>query len=159
MTDLELETETTSLRLERTFDAPVEDVFDAWTNPEVLRRWWNANPSWAPPSIELDLRPGGAYRFSMRDTESGEMHTVVGEYREVQRPQRLVYSWAWEGTGPYAGHESLVTVDFRAEGERTTVVLEHARLRDAQSREAHGHGWNAVLDKLAAEVFGSARTS
>jgi uncharacterized protein YndB with AHSA1/START domain len=144
--------ETAGLRVERTYDATPEAVFDAWTSPEVLRRWWKADPAWTVPQIEVDLRVGGAYRFAMEDPASGERHVVVGEYREVRRPERLVYTWAWEGTGPYAGHESLVTVEFRAAGARTTVVVEHVALRDETSRASHAHGWNAVLESLAGEL-------
>jgi len=146
MSHLDLDAQT--VRLERTYDAPAAAVFDAWTNPEVLRRWWKADPAYDPAQVELDLRVGGGYRLSMHDPRSGETLTVFGEYRVVQPPERLVYSWTWEGTGPYAGHESLVTVDFRAEGERTTVVIEHAGLLDDPSRTAHGHGWRGVLDSL-----------
>jgi uncharacterized protein YndB with AHSA1/START domain len=147
-----LDLDATTLRLERTFDAAPEAVFDAWTNPEVLRRWWSANPAWSVPDIELELREGGAYRFSMHDPDAGATHTVFGVYREIRRPRRLVYSWAWEGTGPYAGHESLVTVDFHPAGDGTTVVIEHGGLLDERSREAHGHGWNGVLDSFARAI-------
>jgi uncharacterized protein YndB with AHSA1/START domain len=139
---------TASVRLERTYDASRDAVFAAWTNPDVLRRWWKADPSWTQPSVELDLRVGGGYRLSMQDPASGEVHTVFGEYREVRPPERLVYTWTWEGSGPYAGHESLVAVQFRAEGDRTTVVIEHSALLDERSRQAHAHGWSGVLDSF-----------
>ena len=145
---------TDTLRVERTYDASPEAVFDAWTNPEVLRRWWKTDESGTVEVSDVDLRVGGAYRLSMRDAD-GEDHTVFGEYREVDRPRRLVYSWTWEGTGPTAGHESLVAVTFDGHdgGARTTVVIEHSNLMNDASRERHGHGWNAVLDSLAREVF------
>jgi len=145
----EVDVDTATVRLQRTYDAPPEAVFDAWTNPEVLRRWWKADSAWTVPIAEIDLRVGGGYRLSVDDPESGENHTVVGEYREVERPSRLVYSWTWEGTGRYAGHESLVAVDFRADGDCTTVLIEHTGLLDTQSCEAHARGWNGVLDSLA----------
>ena len=85
-----------ALRMERRFEAAPEDVFDAWTNPEVLRRWWAAAPGWETPSAEVDLRAGGRYRLTMRDPEAGAEHTVGGEYVEVRRPDRLTYTWAWE---------------------------------------------------------------
>ena len=119
----------TSLRLQRTYDAPAEDVFDAWTNPEVLRRWWKANPAWITPVAEVDLRVGGRYRISMEDPESGKKYTAGGEYSEMSRPNRLVYSWQWEQENGELGHSSTVAVDFRGEGEQTTVVLEHTGLR------------------------------
>jgi uncharacterized protein YndB with AHSA1/START domain len=141
-----------TLRLERTFEATAEEVFDAWTNPEVLRRWWISEESWRTPIAEVDLREGGRYRLSMEDPSTGESHTVLGEYQLVKRPELLVYSWCWEldagGTGPV----STVTVEFHPEGERTTVVLIHQGLEDEESRARHGQGWSACLDSLGREL-------
>jgi uncharacterized protein YndB with AHSA1/START domain len=145
-------TDSTTLRLQRTFDAPAEDVFDAWTNPEVLRRWWAADPGWRTPVAEVDLRVGGGYRLSMQ-AAGGALHTVLGEYREISRPQRLVYSWAWELDDGQAGHVSTVTVQFLERDGRTTVVLEHSELESPESRDRHGHGWGACLDLLGARVL------
>ncbi len=144
---------TSVVRIEHSFTASPEEVFDAWTNPEVLRRWWSAGPGITSPGCDVDLRVGGRYVLRMHDERSGELHVVAGEYREVERPRRLVYTWAWEG-GPNPGHESVVTVEFRADGERTTVVLEHAGLPDDGSRVRHGEGWRAAFDSLAHAVFG-----
>jgi uncharacterized protein YndB with AHSA1/START domain len=149
--------DSTTLRLERTFDAPAQDVFDAWTNPEVLRRWWVANPTWRTPVADVDLRVGGSYRLSMEDPDAGTVHTVRGEYREVCPPERLVYSWCWEEDEGRTGHVSTVTVDFLAEGERTMVVLEHSGLESPESRERHGHGWQGCLEVLATRVFAGSR--
>jgi uncharacterized protein YndB with AHSA1/START domain len=143
----------TSLRLERTYDAPPEEVFNAWTNPEVLRRWWAVDPEGSTPIAEVDLRVGGQYRLSMEDP-SGTRHTVGGEYREVSPPQRLVYSWCWEQDNGQPGHVSTVTVEFQADGERTNLVLEHTGLASAESRDQHAHGWNACLEILQSRVFG-----
>ncbi len=138
----------TELRLERTFDAPAEDVFDAWTNPEVLRRWWAADPSWVTPVVEVDLRVGGRYRLSMEDPATGTTHTVAGEYHEIRRPARLVYSWRWERAEEQPDDTSTVTVEFLAQGERTKVVLEHAGLASPQSREGHRKGWLGCFECL-----------
>jgi uncharacterized protein YndB with AHSA1/START domain len=148
----ELDT-TTSLRLERTFEAPAEEVFDAWTNPEVLRRWWAANPGWRTPLAEVDLRVGGSYRLSMEDPATGTVHTVGGEYREVRRPDRLVYSWCWEQEGVPAAEVSTVTVEFREDRGCTTVVLEHTDLPSPTSRDQHRHGWEGCLESLGARVL------
>jgi glutathione S-transferase len=153
-----VDVDTGTVRVERTFEAPAEAVFDAWTNPEVLRRWWTANPAWEPADAEIDLRVGGGYRLAIRDPEAEEDHVVVGTYREISRPQRLVYSWAWEGTGPYAGHESEVAVTFQEDPPgRTTVVIEHAGLLDDTSRANHARGWNGVLDSFARSGIPAAR--
>jgi len=144
----EIDVDTGTVRLERTYAAPVEAVFDAWTNPEVMRRWWKADPE-QEVTIAADVRVGGDYRLGIRRPDGEEM-AVRGTYREVSRPDRLVYSWAWEGTGPYADHESEVAVTFREdEAGRTTVVIEHAGLLDESSRANHARGWNGVLDSFA----------
>jgi uncharacterized protein YndB with AHSA1/START domain len=143
----------TSLRLERTYDATPEEVFDAWTNPEVLRRWWAAAPTWRAPVAEVDLRVGGGYRLSMEDPETGAVHTVTGKYNEVRRPERLQYSWQWEEAGGEAGHVSTVTVDFLASGAGTTVVLEHHGLATPESAERHRHGWTGCMENLSTRVF------
>jgi uncharacterized protein YndB with AHSA1/START domain len=146
----------TSLHLERTYDATAEEVFDAWTNPEVLRRWWAAAPTWRTPVAEVDLRVGGSYRISMEDPETGAVHTVGGEYREVRRPERLAYSWCWEQGGGGTGHVSTVTVDFLDEGGRTTVVLEHIGLATPESCEQHRHGWRGCMESLQTRIFATA---
>jgi uncharacterized protein YndB with AHSA1/START domain len=146
----------TSLRIERTYDASAEEVFDAWTSPEVLRRWWRPNPAWVTPLAEVDLRVGGRYRISMEDPETGTRHTARGEYSEVSRPRRLAYSWQWEQDDGQPGHASAVTVDFHADGERTNVVLEHSGLESSQSRDSHTHGWTGILEILQAHLFENA---
>jgi uncharacterized protein YndB with AHSA1/START domain len=140
---------TAALRLERTFAATAEEVFDAWTNPEVLERWWAAAPTWTSPGCEVDLRPGGRYRLSMRDDANGRTHVVGGEFREVDRPRRLVYTWRWEG----APDESVVTVEFQTAGDTTTVVIEHSGLPAEAARAEHERGWNGTLDNLARRVL------
>ena len=145
-------TQQIELKLERTFDAGAERVFDAWIDPELLRRWWAAGPDWSCSRAEVDARPGGRYRLSMSNPASGDEHTVGGEYREVERPSRLVYTWAWEGESPEP-RETLVTVEFHEEGEGTRVLLVHSGLSNDQSRDAHEHGWNACLDNLERRVL------
>ena len=68
------------LRIERTFAAPAEAVFEAWTTPEVLRRWLHADPSWDTPVAEVDLRVGGTVRIVMRDPQTGSDWGARGEY-------------------------------------------------------------------------------
>jgi uncharacterized protein YndB with AHSA1/START domain len=143
------------LRLERTFDASPEAVFDAWTNPDVLRRWWAAGPDWETPLAEVDLRVGGSYRLSMRDPESGMTPTVAGEFREVERPRRLVYTWTWESMPDSPSAGSIVTVDFEEDDGRTKVTLLHRGLGTDESRGQHEHGWNACLDNLERRVLTS----
>jgi uncharacterized protein YndB with AHSA1/START domain len=148
-------TSETSLRIERSYDASPQEVFNAWTNPEVLRRWWAVHPNGTTPIAEVDLRVDGRYRLSMEGPD-GERHTVQGEYREVDPPRRLVYSWQWELDAGGLGPASTVTVEFHDEGERTNVVLEHTGLPDAASRDRHAHGWAACMDIFRDRGFSAA---
>jgi uncharacterized protein YndB with AHSA1/START domain len=145
-------TSETGLRIERSFDASPEEVFDAWTNPEVLKRWWAVRPDGSTPIAEVDLRVGGRYRLAM-ETPDGERHTVGGEYREIERPSRLAYTWQWELDSGEPGHISSVTVEFRKRDDQTDVVLEHTDLPDAESRDRHAQGWSACLDIFRARGF------
>jgi uncharacterized protein YndB with AHSA1/START domain len=146
--------ETSELRLERTFAAPPQAVFEAWTNPLVLRRWWAAGRAWETPRAEVDLRVGGRYRLSMRDPKAGVVHTVGGVYREIRRPERLVYTWRWEDAETPA--ESLVCVDFVAVERGTTVILHHTGLPSGQQRDQHRAGWSGCLENLELRVLAGA---
>jgi uncharacterized protein YndB with AHSA1/START domain len=141
----------TDLQLSHRFDAPRERVFDAWTNPEVLRRWWAAAPDWDTPEADVDLRPGGRYRLSMRNPETGDVHTVGGEYTEVSPPERLAYTWAWETHGDH--EESHVLVEFVADGDATEVRLTHSGLTSDESRNNHEHGWRGCFANLETRVI------
>jgi uncharacterized protein YndB with AHSA1/START domain len=142
----------TELRLERTFSAPPERVFDAWVDPELLKRWWAAQPDWDCSGAAVDPREGGRYELSMQAPDGGEEHTVAGKYREFERPARLVYTWAWKGADA-DGEESLVTVEFHGEGDATRVVLTQTGFGSEQSRDNHGHGWKGCFDNLERRVF------
>src|SRR5262249_33458707 len=98
------------LRMTKVIDAPREDVFRARTGPEILKRWWGPG-EFTCPRAEVDLRPGGSYLLLMQPTEGDPLH-LAGTYREVEPPERLVYTWRWEVGVPDPG-ESLVTVEFR----------------------------------------------
>lgn len=84
----------TTLRLTRTLKAPREKVFWAWTTSEALKSWYGPE-GWTTPSAEVDLRVGGGYRIVMKGPQAEEI-ILSGTYREVQPPERLVYTWQWE---------------------------------------------------------------
>jgi uncharacterized protein YndB with AHSA1/START domain len=145
----------TQLILEQTFAAPRARVFDAWSNPEVLRRWWGAGADWTAPAVEVDLRTGGRYRLSMEDPGGGRVYTVGGEYIEVAPHERLVYTWSWETPGSPTGDlTTVVTVEFvETAPDRTTVILAHTGFGDVEQRDRHDEGWRACLANLHARIF------
>ena len=135
----------TTLHLRRTFHAPREKVFRAWTDPEELKKWWGPE-GYATPSAEVDLRVGGKYRLGMRKLPDGEIFYLSGIYREVRPPERLVYTWRWEAQPEHG--ETLVTVEFREVGDSTEVVLTHERFPTEKARDDHNRGWSGCLDRL-----------
>lgn len=136
----------TTLALTRTFAAPRDRVFRAWTEPEELKKWWGAADDFTTPIAEVDLRVGGRYRLGMKPPDRDVVYIVGGTYREVRRPAKLVYTWSWEGGD---GSETLVTVEFHDRGSSTEVTLTHEHFADDKVRDEHAKGWNGCLDRLA----------
>jgi uncharacterized protein YndB with AHSA1/START domain len=134
------------VRLAEVFDAPRERVFAAWTDPEELKSWWGPG-RFRTTRAEVDLRPGGRYELVL---EPGSMR-LVGEYREVVAPERLVYTWQWIA-GVADTRESLVTVEFRDLGPRTEVVLLHDSFAGPGPVDMYDAGWASGLAKLRAHL-------
>lgn len=142
-----------SVRLTRTIRADPNRLFRAWTDPDELRHWWRMEGGgWTFATASIDLRVGGRYRLGMTDPE-GRTHVAVGEYREIHPPTRLVFTWDWENPADRVG-ETLVTVEFRADGTATELVLTHERFADAHRAASHERGWTqlvTLLDHLVTE--------
>jgi len=134
-----------SLRLERTFAAPREKVFRAWTDPKAFVRWFSPSDQHDTRIPELDAKPGGRYRIEVKSPE-GQLYRGAGTYREVRAPERLVFTWKWEHE-PLES-ETLVTVEFLESGSGTRLILTHGSFTTVTSRQEHEHGWTAVLDNL-----------
>ena len=139
----------TSLTMTRRIKGTREEVFAAWTDAEIFKRWWGP-PGTTTTAAEIDARVGGAYRLTMR-LPDGEIVYLRGKFLEVERPTKLVYTWAWEEDDGI-GHESRVTIAFVAAGEETDVTLIHEQLPNEESRDRHGHGWVGCFDRLT-EMF------
>ncbi len=134
-----------SLVVRRKFRASRSRVFQAWTTPAHLMRWWGPM-GYTTPHVELDLRKGGHYRLDMR-TPVGEAVSIVGTFVDIKPEERLVYTWALEGAG-YEPEETLVTVEFLAQDQTTEVVLTHERLQSLAQAQHHGKGWKECLQGL-----------
>jgi len=134
-----------ALSITRRFAAPREAVFRAWTDPEELAQWFGPAGATAR-DVEVDLRPGGHYRMTL--IESNGVHPLSGVYREVNAPERLVFSWIW-GHGEIAGVEMQVTIDFEETKDGGTLLtLTHECLPSPLAREHHEQGWLGCLDSL-----------
>ncbi len=106
-----------TIHIERVFDAPREQVFALFTDPELIPEWWGPRGTTATVD-EMDVRTGGRWRFVIRDADGSESG-FRGAYREVTPPERIVQTFEWE---PMAGHVSVETATFEDLGDRTKVV-------------------------------------
>ena len=137
-------TDTGTLTIERTYDAPAEAVFDAWTSEEVMRRWWRAAHHWETSEAQVDLRVGGAIRVVMHNPDRGTDHGGGGRYTEIERPTRLAFTWLWDGDT----RRTLIEIDFEESDGATTVRFTHSGLWDEEAVRSHRKGWANILDSL-----------
>ena len=133
------------LRIERAFQAPIERVFDAWTNADVLRRWLHAGPNWETPIAEVDLRVGGSIRIVMRDPADGAEHGAIGEYRLIERPNRLVFSWTFDDQ---PDNRQLIELQLSERDGTTTVVMINSGVATDAQETNQRTGWQLCLDNL-----------
>ena len=141
-----------TVRIERTFQAPVEVVFRAWTTEEVMRRWWQAERGWETTEAEVDLRVGGAVRVVMRDPAKEVDYGGGGIYTEVDPPTRLAFTWIWDGDT----RRTLIEIDFEERDGATTVSFVHSGLWDEEAVRDHEGGWSRILDRLGRVLAGAA---
>ena len=132
--------------LERILPAPPAEVFRAWTDPAALRIFMCPGAV-TSAVVEVDVRPGGRFRIVMRDGDADRVHT--GEYRVVDPPSRLVFTWHSPLTGP-AG--SLVTITLSPHADGTRLVLTHDELPSDEVAARHERGWGSILEKLARQL-------
>ena len=135
---------TQPLRIERGFQASAEEVFDAWTSPEVMRRWFHCGPDWATPVAEVDLRVGGAVRIVMRRPDGREAG-AHGEYTVIDRPRRLVMTWTFDDA---PANQQLIELTFEEAEGTTTVVLTNRDIASDERRASQYEGWRLCLDEL-----------
>jgi len=134
-----------SLTIRRRFKASPERVYNAWTEPAQVARWFGPGGVTVLESV-FEPRAGGRFMIHARSAE-GEDHRVSGTVREAIPNRKVVYTWAWHSTPE---RQSLVTVELKPDGDGTLLVLTHEQFFDEGARDRHNHGWNAALDKLEA---------
>jgi uncharacterized protein YndB with AHSA1/START domain len=144
------------IAMTRVFDAPRNLVFDAWTKPELLKRWLGVRNGWSLAVCEVDLTVGGSYRYVWRGPDGAEMG-MRGIYREILAPERLVATERFDD--PWYEGEALDTIVLAEEGDKTrattTVLYESREIRDAvlESGMTTGVGESYdVLDELLASI-------
>jgi uncharacterized protein YndB with AHSA1/START domain len=141
------------IAMTRIFDAPRSLVFDAWTKPELLKRWLGVRGGWTFAVCEVDLRVGGSYRFVWRGPTGAEMG-MGGVYREIVRPERLVATERFDE--PWYEGDALDTTTFVERGGKTTatttVRYASQEVRDAVLKTPMLTGVAESYDKMAEEL-------
>jgi uncharacterized protein YndB with AHSA1/START domain len=132
------------VRIERTFAASPEDVFDAWTSPEVMRRWFHVAPDWDTPEAEVDPRVGGKVRVVMRRPDGTEVG-AQGEYTLIDRPRRLVMTWTFDED---PSNEQLIELSFSESDGSTTVLMVNSGIATDERREDQDEGWRGCFGEL-----------
>jgi uncharacterized protein YndB with AHSA1/START domain len=145
------------LVITRVFDAPRELVFDCWTDAEHLRHWQGAPRGFTVPFSESDIRPGGFFRICMRSAE-GVDQWLEGDYREIVKPERLVYVHAWLDADKKRSQETLVTITFAERDGKTELTLRQSGFKSVESRDGHRYGWSSALDVLMDYLSEAARS-
>ena len=149
-------TATANIMLEqsRIIRAPRARVYEAWTTPESLMRWFGPANMHCPKAI-LDVRVGGNYRIEVVPNaaaapgEACGVSAAVGHYTQVVPNELLQFTWSPDWN---LGEESLVTVSFMDARGGTQITIRHERFASEQSRDGHNKGWIGCLDKLDAQA-------
>ena len=137
--------ETPFVALERTYPVAPEKVWRAWTEPEALKRWWTPRPGDRVSLCELDVRVGGRFRIVF-GPEGGEQNECAGEYLEVEKSRKLVFTWHWPRSTPE--RVSRVAITFLRSGNGTELAFRHDRFFDQAAADGHNRGWTAAFDQL-----------
>ncbi len=134
------------LRVTRHFDASPERVFDAWLDPQTARKWLFTSPTSEMHSTEIDPRVGGTYAIT--DRRDGTDYTGGGEYLEIDRPHRLVFTF---GMPQFSPDFDRVTVEIVPDGAGCVLTLTHEGLAPGDTRETE-EDWGKMFDALAATL-------
>jgi uncharacterized protein YndB with AHSA1/START domain len=133
--------ETYSLTVDRVISGPIEKVFDAWLDPASMKQWMKPG---AMTLSDASTNPVVGGKYALTFTGDGAIVPHEGEYLEIKRPHRIVFTWK-------SGHagDTLVTLDFMKVSERKTkVTLTHERFAAASARDSHRSGWGTILEKF-----------
>jgi len=139
------------ITMSRVFDAPRHLVFDAFTKPELIKRWLLGPDGWTMPVCEVDLRVGGRYRYVWQKVGKGTEMGVSGVYRELAPPGRIVHTEKFDESW-YPG-EALITTVLTEQGGKTTmtmtIVCESTEARDTMLKSGMETGVARSYDRLA----------
>jgi uncharacterized protein YndB with AHSA1/START domain len=135
-------TDTTVYERTLAIDASPETVWEFLVDPEKLMRWKGIN-------ADLDTQPGGTFRCEVIPG-----HIARGEYVEIDKPNRLVFTWGWDGSGDVPPGSSTIVIELASDGDGTSLRFVHKDLPNAEAIASHAHGWDHYLPRLETAAGG-----
>lgn len=132
-----------SIKIERHFSTTQQKVYEAWTDPQIIKLWFGSDPNGTGLDAVLDVRVGGAYAVTFANS-TGEEYTAQGTYQEVEPNKKLAFTWGWEDE-PHI--KESVAVQFQPDGDGTLMTFEHLDI-DANTSHNYENGWRTTFDKL-----------
>jgi uncharacterized protein YndB with AHSA1/START domain len=132
-----------TLKLNHVYPVKCEKVYEAWTKPELLEKWWGPQ-GFTTKIVEMNVEVNGRYKFKMR-APSGIEHIVYGHYVEILPNEKLVFTWQWEQQTEFP--LTNVTVDFVEHDGNTEVVVTHTDLPNEEEAKNHTNGWTSFLEE------------
>lgn len=129
----------------RIIDATAEDIWNAWTDPAEAAQWWHPRGLVTPvDTVSIDARVGGRYSYTMVDEDAGEQYPTGGEYRQVDQPRLLVFSWG----DPDDEDPPLVSVRIDPDDELTRLTFDVCGVDGVSGDDSFYDGWDQALDGL-----------
>jgi uncharacterized protein YndB with AHSA1/START domain len=129
------------LKMQHSYRCTPEKLFDAWLDPALVGQFMCPGAMHVS-HLEWQAKVGGQFRVDMTEGDKTVPHR--GRFLEIDRPKRLVFTWS----SPVAGEDTRVTLDFKAQQDRTLLTLTHERLPSKEAIAMHREGWSGILDKL-----------
>ncbi len=140
------------VKITKILAASIDKVWDALTNPDSIKQWLSPE-GMTNPEVTNEFRVGGIYRIvmeghNMPDPAHNGRMAVGGTYLEIEKPNKLVYTWLWENA-PAETHTTRITILLKELGDiQTEMTLVHSGFADENMRQEHSSGWNSTFNKL-----------
>ena len=141
------QTKAPTVEVSKLISAPVDKVYQAWTDPQQMCKWFGCN-NVSNVQVNQDLRVGGQYKIEALSCETNKSKSVFGTFKEIVPNKKLVFSWT-NDSDEFPAHDTIVTVEFIDRSGKTEVVVRHTNFAVAHSVPGHSTGWQQCLDKLA----------
>ena len=135
-------TDTTVYERTLAIDASPETVWEFLVDPEKLMRWKGIN-------ADLETQPGGTFRCEVIPG-----HIARGEYVEIDKPNKLVFTWGWDGSEDVPPGSSTIEIELASDGDGTSLRFVHQDLPNAEAIASHAHGWDHYLPRLETAAGG-----